>query len=146
MKVNKYTTCLVKEKTITYPAEKADNAQAARDIVCRLFRADRLPSEGVWMICTNTKLGAVAAFEVGSGIMGQCLVDVTAIARNALLSGAAGVIMIHNHPSGDTSPSKEDVEATMNVKRALKVLGMQLLDHVIVGACGYYSFAEGGLL
>ena len=146
MTINKYTTCLVKDRSVKYPAETANNAEAVKGIVCKLFRADRLPSESIWMLCTNTKLGAVAAFEVGAGGTGSCVVDVASIARNALLTGAAGVVLAHNHPSGDVSPSGEDIDATKRVGKALKMLDIRLLDHVIIGASGLYSFAESGLL
>ena len=144
MKINKYTTVLVKDKGISYPAETANSAQAANDILCRLFKADRLPSERVWQVCTNTKLGTVGAFEVGSGSQGRCIVDVQGIARNALLTGAAGVIIAHNHPSGDSYPSEDDDKVTKKVQRALDLLDIQLLEHIIITQNGYYSFKEHG--
>ena len=67
--------------------------------------------------------------------------------------GASGFVLVHNHPSGDPSPSQADIRATRQLREAAKVVQLDLLDHVIVGQAehdpagtGYYSFAESGLL
>jgi DNA repair protein RadC len=62
------------------------------------------------------------------------------------LSSAAALLLIHNHPSGDPTPSKEDFEITNRLKEASELLGIRLLDHVIIGDPRHYSFADQGLL
>jgi DNA repair protein RadC len=66
--------------------------------------------------------------------------------KSALLSSAAAILFIHNHPSGDTTPSQEDLEMTKRLKQAGDLLGIRVLDHLIFGEEGYYSFANKGLL
>ena len=62
----------------------------------------------------------------------------------ALLCGASGIVIAHNHPSGDTTPSKEDIESYNRLKEAVRVIGINVLDSVIVGD-GHYSFVENGI-
>ena len=80
------------------------------------------------------------------GEIGGCIMSVYEIARQALMTNATGVIVAHNHPSGNLSPSNPDIETTKKIKEGLKTLDINLLDHVIVTREGYYSFAEEGRL
>ena len=68
------------------------------------------------------------------------------MARRALELGASALIMVHNHPSGDPTPSRADIEMTKAVARALETVGVTLHDHVIVGRKGHSSFRSLGLL
>jgi len=68
------------------------------------------------------------------------------IIKHALLSGACGVILAHNHPSGDLSPSEEDIKLTSRLKEAGELLGIEVLDHVIVADKGFISMRERKLL
>ena len=142
MVINKYSTVLIKDRTVKYNAEVANTSQAVRDILCKLFHADRLPTEHFWEICFDCHLHPVGAFELASGAASFCAADMPSIARNALLTGAAGVVIAHNHPSGWLEPSSDDIYLTENVGQAMKVLGLELLDHIIISANGWYSFKE----
>lgn len=62
----------------------------------------------------------------------------------ALLCGASGIVIIHNHPSGDTTPSEQDIKSYNRLKEAGKLIGINVLDSIIVGD-SYYSFVENGL-
>jgi DNA repair protein RadC len=66
--------------------------------------------------------------------------------RAALFLGAAGMIIVHNHPSGHTDPSEEDKSLTRAINQASKLLGIRLLDHIVIGGRGYFSFLERGLI
>ncbi len=69
------------------------------------------------------------------------------IFKTAILSNAASIIISHNHPSGDPTPSKEDISITTRLKECGKILGIEVLDHVIIGEYDkYLSFKEKGLL
>lgn len=83
---------------------------------------------------------------VATGGLTQCMVEPREVFGLALREGAAGVVCVHNHPSGDPTPSAEDVVLTRRLEQAGIVVGVPLLDHVIVGEGGAYSFAERGLL
>jgi DNA repair protein RadC len=83
---------------------------------------------------------------VSVGSLNQCIVHPREVFKTALLSSAAGIILVHNHPTGDPSPSSEDIAITRRLKEAGELLGIRVLDHVIVGSEGTCSFVERGLV
>jgi DNA repair protein RadC len=83
---------------------------------------------------------------VSTGSLTASIVHPREVFKSALLSSAAGIIFIHNHPSGDPTPSQEDREITNRLRDASELLGIRLLDHVIVGTDQHYSFTDQGLL
>jgi DNA repair protein RadC len=88
----------------------------------------------------------IAAVEVVSiGSLNQSIVHPREVFKTALLSSAAAIILIHNHPTGDPTPSREDREISRRLKEAGDLLGIKILDHIIVGDT-YLSFTNEGLL
>lgn len=83
---------------------------------------------------------------VSVGSLNQSIVHPREVYKVALLSSAAGIILVHNHPTGDPTPSREDLEITRRLKEAGDLLGIRVLDHVIVGSDGICSFVERGLV
>ncbi len=83
---------------------------------------------------------------ISVGILNASLVHPREVFEPAVKATAAQVIVAHNHPSGDTQPSDEDVALTKQLAAAGSILGIEVLDHVIVGVSGYLSFREQGLL
>lgn len=84
--------------------------------------------------------------QVSVGSLSAAIVHPREAFKSALLSSAAAVIFAHNHPSGDPTPSAEDLELTRRLKDAGEILGIRVLDHVVIGGDGHVSFAERGLL
>ena len=82
---------------------------------------------------------ALADLEAEKGISSEIFIE-------ALRYRAVSLILVHNHPSGDPSPSREDVAFTKRVRLAGEMVGIALLDHIIVGGANYFSFREAGLL
>jgi DNA repair protein RadC len=82
---------------------------------------------------------------VSTGSLNQSIVHPRETFKTALLSSAAAIILIHNHPSGDPTPSKEDIQITKRLTEAGEILGIKILDHMIIGET-YVSFVERGLL
>jgi DNA repair protein RadC len=80
------------------------------------------------------------------GLLDQALVHPREVFAEAIRERAAKVIVAHNHPAGDNSPSREDVHVTENLAQAASILGIEFLDHLIITETGYFSFREGGLL
>jgi DNA repair protein RadC len=74
------------------------------------------------------------------------LVDVRLIFKNALEIGATGIVLCHNHPSGTLKASEADIKITRKIKLAADSLDITILDHIIVGEHGYFSFADQGIL
>lgn len=93
----------------------------------------------------NTKNRVIKKEIVSYGSLNANIVHPREVYREAILSSAAHVVVAHNHPSGDPTPSREDLEITEKLYLAGKVIGIDLLDHVIVGEDGYfYSMKERG--
>ena len=76
------------------------------------------------------------------GIMDASIIHPREVFRLAILTGAHRIILSHNHPSGDTEPSDEDMKITRQLQEAGKLIGIEVLDHVIVGKRGYWSLVE----
>lgn len=84
--------------------------------------------------------------QVSEGSLNQSIVHPREVFKPAVKESAAAVILIHNHPSGDPSPSREDREITRRLKEGGDLLGIRVLDHIIIGDNSYLSFVEQGLL
>ncbi|GFO56718.1 DNA repair protein RadC [Geomonas sp. Red276] len=91
----------------------------------------------------KNRILAVDICSVGS--LNQSIVHPREVFKTALLSSAAAVILMHNHPTGDPTPSTEDLEVTRRLREAGDLLGIKVLDHIIVGS-SYYSFVERGVI
>lgn len=95
------------------------------------------------MLCLSSKLDIVAYHEVSRGTIDSALVMPRDVFRTALLAHAASVVVAHNHPSGDVTPSPEDMALTLRLKDAGDLVGVPLADHLIVTlGTRYYSFRE----
>jgi len=84
--------------------------------------------------------------QISEGSLNQSIVHPREVFSRAVKESAAAVILVHNHPSGDPAPSREDREITRRLKEAGEVLGIRVLDHIIIGDGSYFSFVEQGLL
>lgn len=84
--------------------------------------------------------------QVSEGSLNQSIVHPREVFAPAVRESAAAVIFIHNHPSGDPNPSREDREITRRLKEAGEILGIRVLDHIIIGDGSYFSFVESGIL
>jgi DNA repair protein RadC len=102
--------------------------------------------EEFWAISLDAKNKMVSSIQITKGTLLGSLVHPREIFEIAIRNKAAGIIVLHNHPSGDPHPSVEDRKATGQVAEAGKILGIPLLDHVIIGNDGYFSFKDSGLL
>ncbi|MGI6625551.1 MAG: JAB domain-containing protein [Limnochordia bacterium] len=95
----------------------------------------------------DKRRGVLATPLITMGTLSSCSVDPREIFKEAIRINAHSLIMAHQHPSGDPSPSQPDISTTQRVKDAGKILGIEVIDHVIIGKEGrYFSFFEGGLL
>ena len=92
--------------------------------------------ERMYIIALSTKGDVIGYIEHSKGSLNSSLVDVAGIFKFALLCNACSIILTHNHPSGSTTPSQEDIEVTRRVKDAGNLLGVPLLDHIITTPTG----------
>lgn len=119
-------------------AESAGRFFLPRFINCR--------NETVYLACLDAKMKVLDCRPMSSGSVNSTHIEVRSIAQMALLQNASAVILAHNHTSGIALPSKEDEIATIQVQQALKPLGVELLDHIIVAGDDFVSLAQNGLL
>lgn len=102
--------------------------------------------EYMYMLCLNNKNRVTGVFEVSHGNVNSSIVCPREVFQKALLANAVGIILMHNHPSGDPSPSNEDITVTKRLIDAGNILGLKVLDHLIIGDRRYVSLKEKGYL
>jgi len=88
----------------------------------------------------------VSLDRVSVGSLNQSIVHPREVFKSACIISAAGIILVHNHPTGDPNPSQEDISITRRLKEAGELIGIPVLDHIIIGDGQYVSFVERGLL
>jgi DNA repair protein RadC len=121
----------------------SDEIRCAADIYDRVWpRYAGLAQEVFLIVGINARNGVIAELEVARGCLTGVDVHPREVFRPAIRMAAAAVIAVHNHPSGDPSPSPEDVALTQRLRTVGDVVGIPLVDHVIVAARGYCSMAE----
>lgn len=100
-----------------------------------------------FVILTLNKANAVTGYKIiCSGGMDEASVDSRIVFRNALLMGATAMILVHNHPSGRTEASQEDLALTRRLCEGAKIIGVKVLDHIILAGEKYFSFNEHALI
>ena len=136
---------LVKENSCNCTINSLNNPQSVAEMLNTVFRLNRQAEEYVYMIALNTKGKPLGVFEISHGTVNQSICSTRDIFIKALLCGATGIILAHNHPSGDITPSKEDLEIYNKIKDAGKLMNVGLMDNIIVGGNRYLSFMENGI-
>lgn len=109
------------------------------------MRIHEEPEEYMYMLCLNNKNRITGVFEISHGNVNSSIVCPREVFQKALLANAVNIILMHNHPSGDPSPSTEDIKVTKRLIEAGNILGVQVLDHIIIGD-RYVSLKEKGYL
>lgn len=98
-----------------------------------------LIQEHLWVLLLNTKNQVIRIEKVYKGTLNSSTVRIAELFKPAITRNAAGIILVHNHPSGDPTPSSEDVRLTRSVVQSGKMLDIEVLDHIIVGEAGRFS-------
>lgn len=145
--MTKYRLELVKEESHKYEVETIISCpKDIYEVLTKVCRIQCNAEEVVILITLNTKNIVTGYFEVHRGTINTSLVHPREVFKRALLNNARYIIVAHNHPSGDPNPSKEDIQITKRLKEAGNLLGINLLDHIIVGEDKYISLKEKGVL
>lgn len=105
-----------------------------------------LAAEEFHVLALDSQSGVLRDLLITRGILNSSLVHPREVFRGAIAEAAAGVIVVHNHPSGDPTPSADDRAVTRQLVEAGRIIDVPVYDHVVVGAGRYVSFAESGLL
>ena len=138
---------LVKEKGAMYDVQKKiESPYDAYKAITEIAKVQEEAQEVFGILILNTKNKIVAAHEVSRGVLNSSLVHPREVFKPAVLYNAAAIICFHNHPSGDPEPSREDIEITNRLVEAGKIMGIEILDHIIVGDDGYVSLKKRGVM
>lgn len=134
---------LVAEKSIEYGVAIIDSPEKAVDLANNVFRMNHLAEEMVCMMAFDGKGSVLGIFKVSQGTINGCICNPREIYLRALIAGACSIIVIHNHPSGSTEPSDEDLMVYKRLSDTSKMIGIKLNDFIIIGD-DYLSFREAG--
>lgn len=125
------------------PCRSVTTPREAAEVFTSILGNEAVEVFGV--LCLNTRNQLIAYHQVSRGLLDQTLAGPREIFQVALLANASGLVLGHNHPSGDPSPSADDLSLTERLVKAGKVMGINVLDHIIVGHDGrYLSLKELG--
>lgn len=155
MRVTKYKTKLTadrkavleKDYSVNYPGlnNMMNSPEAVVSLAKGFLHMHEETEEYMYMLCLNTKLKLTGVFEISHGNVNSSVVGTREVFQKALLGNAVSIILIHNHPSGDCKPSREDINVTKRLVEAGHIVGVDVLDHIIVGE-SYCSLKEKGYL
>lgn len=107
---------------------------------------DELKKENFWVILLDTKNRVIRRERISEGSLDSSIVHPREVFRPAIRESASSIICVHNHPSGDPSPSPDDIRITERLKETAELVGIKFLDHLIVGRDSYESLADRGLV
>ena len=139
MKLNKVKIQLINEKSRTYEKEKICNTTDVVKLINKYEKLDKNAEETTILICLNTKNDVLCYSEIAKGGINFCNIDIKTIYKTILLCNASKFILVHNHPSGDVTPSTADILITEHLKDCSKLLKIDFLDHVIISNNGFTS-------
>ena len=118
------------------------------DTVCEILRPliGDIEKEEFWAVYLNQSNRIIRKERLSVGGIAGTYVDIRLIMKEAILCNATGMIISHNHPSGNENPSPEDNRITEQIKKAADSLNIRLTDHIIITSNTYYSYVENGML
>ncbi|MEI2368896.1 JAB domain-containing protein [Niallia circulans] len=143
-RINIVSLKLVKESSILYKERSVRSPEDGYQLL-KLFLADK-DREHFIVASLDTKNQPVSINVCHIGSLNASIVHPREVMKSAILSNAASIIIGHNHPSGLPEPSKEDIEVTRRLTEAGKIIGIDVLDHIIVGNDSFTSLKEKGYI
>ena len=138
-KLNVYT--IKKEKT-DFPTVKIESSKQASDFIRQFYGDDLLVFESVFILLLDRSNKTIGYAKISQGGICSAIMDVKIICKYIVDTLASGVIIAHNHPSGNCVPSQSDIDITKKLKEAVKLVDSQFLDHIILTEDDYYSFQD----
>lgn len=144
-RIPRYHVELVRESSLsleTYP--RFSNSRSAFEIFRSEFAS--LDREEFHVVTLDGKNRMIGLHHISTGSLSSSIVHPRKCLKPGILDSAAALILLHNHPSGDPAPSREDRECTERLVRAGSILGIRVLDHIVFGDSDYFSFADAGLI
>ena len=128
------------------PVKKVDTSELAADYARQFYLGDIDVYESMFIILLNRANNATSFAKISQGGVIGTVADIKIIAKYAIEGLACSIILIHNHPSGNVQPSKPDEVLTERLREGLKLLDVDLIDHVIISKDNHFSFADNEIL
>lgn len=135
---------LVREASAPYAVKQICDPADAVGVFRDLLEDEDREHMVAMFLSSKHRPNAIMTVSVGS--LSSCNVHPREVFKAGILSNAAAIILAHNHPSGDPTPSREDVEVTKRLARAGEIVGIEVLDHVVIGEGNYVSMKASGLI
>lgn len=129
-----------------FPKNQITNTADVNKFIRQFYGDDLEIYESMFLLMLNRKNDTIGYAKISQGGISGTVVDVRIIAKYAIESLASSIILCHNHPSGNVNPSPQDIAITEKIKNAFTFFDIQVLDHIILTADNYYSFADEGKL
>ena len=143
-RINIVSIKMVKESSFLYQTRQILSPNDAYEMIKE--QLDGLDREQFIIACLNTKNEPTNISVVSVGSLNKAIVHPREVFKTAILSNAASIMAFHNHPSGETTPSQQDIQLTKRLYEAGELLGIKLLDHLIIGDGSFTSLKEKGYL
>jgi DNA repair protein RadC len=133
-------------KSNSYAEEKVviKNSQTAYEVLYPII--GELEHEEFWIVILNRAHKVIKTVKISQGGLTGTVIDTRMILKHALDKRATSLIISHNHPSGNKTPSEADISITKKIKNAAEIMDINVLDHIIVAGKKYFSFADEGLM
>lgn len=141
MTITKQKLLLVKEQEFEYN-QKICSTLDLVEFVRNVLKINNEPQEVIYLLSLNQKNQLVSFIELARGGLDMCNISQNEIFKNVLLSNSNRFIIIHNHPTGDPTPSKNDIEFTKGILRSAEILNFDFLDHLVIGDNEYQSIMK----
>lgn len=147
-RVNFFSTKLVRESAKLYDLETVivRSPEDCAKAISTLLKMEEEPAERFGIFTLSTKNQIIGVHVLFKGSLNASIVHPREVFQAALLNNAASIVCFHNHPSGDPTPSREDIEVTKRLVECGKIIGIDVLDHVIMGHRKFVSLKEKGYL
>ncbi len=142
-RINFYTLKMVKEDSELYEVQVIKSPTEVYQAAKQLLALHEAPEEHFCILCLNAKNKIVGVHTISIGSLNASIVHPREVFKAAMLNNASGIICLHNHPSGDPEPSREDIEVTHRLVNAGNILGIKVFDHVVIGDGRYKSIMVG---
>ena len=144
-RINFYSLKIVKEDSTLYKTAVIKSPVEVYQAAKQLLALHEEPEEHFCIFCLNNKNKIVGVHTISIGSLNASIVHPREVFKAAMLNNASGIICLHNHPSGDPEPSREDIEITRRLVEAGEIMGIKVLDHIIIGE-QYLSMKEECLM
>ena len=141
MTITKQKLLLVKEQEFEYNQRICSTLHLV-DFIKNVLKINNEPQEVLYLLSLNSKNQLVSFSELARGSINACNISQNEIFKNVLIGNSNRFILIHNHPSGDPTPSKNDIDFTKKIIKSSRIMGIEFLDHLIIGDNEYQSIMK----